>query len=226
MKKEGVIEEEGNDIRKELKELEGKKCKAPHRHQWGDIVYHNALITSILMPIADSYDDIKVKVIFINPTHEEMLFCPYLLNETNCKFSDEQCKYSHGEIVDFASLQEYNEPQFDLLRIGGQVLAKKQCDNLWYRATVKRLVRETCLVKFHTSSKEIEVRLDETYPLSDASDEEDGTDDDDKDDNLQETNESIINMSLMNPTNGSFGSWEKHTKVNELISLKRNSINF
>lgn len=219
MKKDGVIqqkyeeeEEDDDDIKEELKMLEGKKCKAPHKHQWGDTVYHNALITSVLMPTSDSYEDIKVKVIFINPTHQEMLFCPFLSRETSCKFSDEQCKYSHGEIVDFASLQEYNEPQFDLLRVGGQVLAKQQ-NNLWQRATVKKLLQETCLVKYHTSNKEAEVPVHETYPLTDGSDDDndDGDSDNDKEENLEEANEAVINMSLMNPSKQSFGDWEKHT---------------
>lgn len=210
MEKEGAIENNTkDDIHADLKALEGMKCKAPHKHQWGDTVYHNALITSILTTTADSYNDIKVKIIFINPTHEEMLPCPYLLS-TDCKFSDEQCKYSHGEIVNFALLQEYSEPQFDILKVGCQVLAK-QNNNLWYRGTVKKMLGDTCIVKFDTNNKELEVSLHETYPLNDTviSDEEE-----------IEIDEEIINLSLLNPAVQGFGDWEKHTRV--IDKLRKN----
>lgn len=43
---------------------------------------------------------------FTNPTHKEMLPCPYYL-DGECRFTDDQCHYSHGEIVSLSSLQEY-----------------------------------------------------------------------------------------------------------------------
>jgi len=43
---------------------------------------------------------------FTNPMQKDMLPCPYYL-EGNCRFSDEQCHFSHGELVDLASLKEY-----------------------------------------------------------------------------------------------------------------------
>jgi len=52
------------------------------------------------------FDQSQVRVFFLNPTHKEMIPCPYFLNG-NCKFSDENCHYCHGEIVPFSSLQEY-----------------------------------------------------------------------------------------------------------------------
>lgn len=52
MEKEGVLtkgnsESKDASINEELKALEGSKCRAPHRHQWGDVVYHNAMICSV-----------------------------------------------------------------------------------------------------------------------------------------------------------------------------------
>lgn len=74
-----------------------------------------------------------MKVLFLNPTHKEMLPCPYYFDlERDCNFSDDQCHYSHGELVSFSSLQDYVEPKFELLTVGSIVLAK-QDDNLWYR---------------------------------------------------------------------------------------------
>lgn len=43
---------------------------------------------------------------FVNPTCKEMLPCQYYLSG-ECKFSDDQCHYSHGYIVNFSKLREY-----------------------------------------------------------------------------------------------------------------------
>jgi hypothetical protein len=43
---------------------------------------------------------------FTNPTQQDMLPCPYYL-EGECRFSDQQCRFSHGELVDLLSLKEY-----------------------------------------------------------------------------------------------------------------------
>lgn len=52
MDKEGALA--AKDVNKgntcesdELKALEGSKCRAPHKHQWGDVVYHNAMICAV-----------------------------------------------------------------------------------------------------------------------------------------------------------------------------------
>lgn len=62
-----------------------------------------------------------------------MLPCPYYFDmEKDCHFSEEQCRFSHGELVDYSSLQDYIEPKFENLTVGSEVLAK-QSDDLWYR---------------------------------------------------------------------------------------------
>jgi hypothetical protein len=43
---------------------------------------------------------------FTNPTQQDMLPCPYYL-EGDCRFSDQQCRFSHGELVDLSALKEY-----------------------------------------------------------------------------------------------------------------------
>jgi len=48
----------------------------------------------------------QVRVMFTNPTQQDMLPCPYYL-EGECRFSDQQCRFSHGELVDLLSLKEY-----------------------------------------------------------------------------------------------------------------------
>lgn len=63
MAKEGAVETDiGNndenkpaesDIIEKLKELEGKKFRAPHNHQWGQLAYHNAMVCSVPKNILD-----------------------------------------------------------------------------------------------------------------------------------------------------------------------------
>lgn len=89
----GAVERKNDEVN--LKDIEGKKCKAPHKHQWGNVAYHNAMICSVL---SDKNEELKVKVLYTNPTHQEMLPCPFYF-ESDCKFSEDQCKFSHGEVV-------------------------------------------------------------------------------------------------------------------------------
>ncbi|KAJ8945820.1 hypothetical protein NQ314_009042 [Rhamnusium bicolor] len=177
----------------ELKDIEGMKCRAPHKHQWGHIAYHNAMICSVVPDSTDSYET-KVRVLFTNPTHQEMLPCPYYY-DTDCKFSDEKCRFSHGEVVLYSSLQEYIEPKFNLLTTGSSVLAK-QSNNLWYRAIIKKIYGEKCLVS-NDENEQNEYKSSE----------------DDEEKCEGDGDEDIINMSLMiTPSNQILGDWEKYTK--------------
>ncbi|XP_031334850.1 zinc finger CCCH-type with G patch domain-containing protein-like isoform X2 [Photinus pyralis] len=211
MEKEGATNTSSNnkeDIESELKHLEGMKCKAPHKHNWGDVMYHNAIVCSVVLDEREhySFDEIKVKIMFINPTHQEMLPCPYMM-EGNCKFDDEQCKYSHGEIVLFSTLKEYSEPNFEVLSVGRIVLAK-QMDKLWGRAKISKISEETCVVQFESSKKELKLQLHDVLPLDSESEEDISDDDDDYGER-----DDIINMSLLNtPTSQALGDWEKYTK--------------
>lgn len=64
MEKEGAVSKSSevkNDLCddvsiEKLANIEGKKCKAPHTHQWGNIAYHNAMICSVFQ------DDGEIKV--------------------------------------------------------------------------------------------------------------------------------------------------------------------
>lgn len=145
---------------------------------------------------------------FINPTHREMLPCPYLL-DTDCKFSEEQCRFSHGEVVLFSTLKEYIEPNFEFIQVGSKVLAKNS-DKLWYRASIKRLMNQKCIVKFESNTKDMELDLHDVLPL------EDEVEDNNSDIGSEDENnyEDVINMSLLiTPASQALGDWEKFTKV-------------
>ncbi|GJQ88095.1 hypothetical protein Trydic_g13107 [Trypoxylus dichotomus] len=210
MRKEGAVTETNIDEAANIKidkirALEGTKCKAPHKHSWGDIVYHNALICSIMNSLENN--DFEVKVMFINPTHQEMLPCPYYL-ETDCKFSEDKCRFSHGEIVLFSSLREYTEPNFESITVGSKVLAKR-CDSLWYKASIKRLFSEKCIVTFESNGKNEELELCNVWPLNNENVEGDY----DTDDLSESGYDDAINMSLVIvPSSEAIGQWETFTK--------------
>ena len=87
----------------ELSALEGMKCKAPFKYEWGGVGYHNAIILGSEL----SEDDlIFVKAVFIHPTTKKMQPCPYFL-EGNCKYPDEKCHYSHGYTVRLDEVQDF-----------------------------------------------------------------------------------------------------------------------
>ncbi|XP_043500438.1 zinc finger CCCH-type with G patch domain-containing protein [Polistes fuscatus] len=208
-----------NDIEDELKQLEGMKCRARLNSSWDSGGYHNAMICSVdrsTNPTLKSMHEIKVRVLFINPTYKEMLPCPYFF-DGNCKFSDEQCHFSHGEIVPFSNLQEYKEPNYENIKIGSRVLVK-QNNNLWYRSIVIKMpdeVEEVVRVKLEAKGDIAEIGLQDLVPL-DTNDSElsDESDDSEIDNNEKDyTTEALIDKSLlMTPTTQPLGHWEKHTR--------------
>lgn len=143
-----------------------------------------------------------------------MLPCPFYL-ETDCKFSDDQCRYSHGEKVPFSSLQEYIEPKFESLSIGSTVLAKQQ-NKLWCRATLTSLQDDKCVARFESNHKDLELELHDILPLENGENEDkQSLDESDMED---DDREDIINMSLMNtPSDQALGNWEQYTKVQSFI---------
>ncbi|KAF5295086.1 hypothetical protein FQA39_LY13237 [Lamprigera yunnana] len=190
----------------ELKSLEGMKCKAPHKHNWGDSMYHNAVVCSVMPYDHNTYEEIKVKIMFINPTHLEMLPCPYLM-DGNCKFEDDKCKYSHGEVVVFSTLKEYTEPNFEQLKIGSLVLAKQE-NKLWSRGKVLQISEDNCTIQFESNQNALNLQLQHVLPLEGESLEEHSEDEFESD-----CEEDVINMSLMNtPVLHAIGDWEKYTK--------------
>ncbi|XP_011306166.1 zinc finger CCCH-type with G patch domain-containing protein isoform X2 [Fopius arisanus] len=214
-----------NNIDEELKALQGMKCRAPFGSSWGSTGYHNAMVSSVLdnneQSTINSIHDIQVRVLFINPTHKEMLPCAFYL-DGQCKFSDEKCHYSHGENVPFSSLQEYREPDYSSLKMGSRVLAKEK-NKIWHRCVILKTPSQdddVYRVKFEASGNIMEVTVADILPLTDDQlDMSDSSDDDDdscqafessRDDTLSEE---IIHESLLtlNP-NERLGKWEEHTR--------------
>lgn len=85
-------EENVNRLRKELVNIVGTKCSAPHTHAWGATAHHNALVCAADNVDEVGADNVKVKVLFTNPTHKNMIPCPFYL-DGDCKFDAEKCRW-------------------------------------------------------------------------------------------------------------------------------------
>ncbi|KAF6028292.1 ZGPAT [Bugula neritina] len=112
-----------------LDDLIGTCVRAPHSQSWGEYQHCNAAI------IGFNADTEQVRVMFCQPTHISMKICPHYMRG-QCRFGDEECKLSHGHLVDIDDLQEFIEADCSELSVGDTCLAKFSEDELWYRATV------------------------------------------------------------------------------------------
>ncbi|XP_073943082.1 zinc finger CCCH-type with G patch domain-containing protein [Choristoneura fumiferana] len=192
-----------SDIEDELATLLGMKCAVYHTHKWGgQPSLHNAMVSSVIPRQGDDqFNDLQVRVLFTHPTHAEMLPCPFFL-DGECRFDDEQCRYSHGSIVQLSNLKEAIEPDFDGIRVGSRILLKlKPPDDedtsltkkssekyhLWHRAVVKSVDgdKRTCHVKMESGAKtgdkrktsdECVVQFEEIFPLTVDDDDTDSED--------------------------------------------------
>uniref|UniRef100_A0A1B6F6I4 Zinc finger CCCH-type with G patch domain-containing protein n=1 Tax=Cuerna arida TaxID=1464854 RepID=A0A1B6F6I4_9HEMI len=202
------------ELQEEIHALKGSKCQAPHKRHWGDESYYNALIMDIeTKERVTDINHIQVRVMFVNPTEREMLPCPYYL-DGECKFTDDKCHFSHGELVPLEKIREYREPDFKSVKEGSQVLAKQK-DNLWYRAKVDTILSDTrCLVKFQSEGCEIvELDLHDILPLDNESNSEDDSSSSESDNDDEISQEYFVSLSLLRtPPSTALGAWEKHTK--------------
>ncbi|XP_061392276.1 zinc finger CCCH-type with G patch domain-containing protein [Musca vetustissima] len=207
-------------LREKCEKMVGEKCSAPHKHAWGAVGYHNAIICSIEeeAPIDDAGNvDVQFRILFTNPTHKEMLPCSFFL-EGNCRFDSEKCHYSHGEIVSASSLREYAQPDFSRLSRNCIVLAKME-DGLWHRGRVlcANYVEKECRVRLDNTKKEHkenDFRFEDLLPL--IYDDEDSSSDDTDSEADFPSQFTDNNFSLNNPftyeLTQPLGAWEKHTR--------------
>ncbi|XP_054273041.1 zinc finger CCCH-type with G patch domain-containing protein isoform X2 [Macrosteles quadrilineatus] len=224
-----ISEENLLQLQEEILALKGTKCQAPYSHHWqradtssssDSQGYHNALIIDVETPkVAEDLSLIQVRVLFVNPTEKQMCPCPFYL-EGKCKFSDEKCNYSHGEIVPFSDIREYKEPDFSLVREGAPILAKQK-DSLWHRARVKQIVDDSKVrVQFETNSHNtVEMDLHDVLPLcgvagSDNSSSDSDSDSDDSNNTEVEApvQEDVFMRMTTTAPSTKLGEWEKHTK--------------
>ncbi|XP_064649399.1 zinc finger CCCH-type with G patch domain-containing protein-like [Lineus longissimus] len=205
------------EIQQKLQGLEGTKCRVPFTQDWGSLEYHNALVLSA-EPIDMETGELKVRVVFCNPTHRSMLPCPYFL-DGNCKFPQEECRYSHGHVVSVSDIQTFDDPDHSNLSVDQACLAKYR-DGIWYRATIQEVHAEDhqCTVAFDSYKETAVMDVHDILPKDDI---ERGGSSDEEDDQMSRTldlssseDEDALPVFLWRPpkTTAVLGEWEQHTK--------------
>jgi hypothetical protein len=207
------------DISEKLSDIVGTLCRAPYVHEWGSSSYHSAMVTDIEM---SDDNDFVVSVLFCNPTHEGMLPCEYHI-EGKCKFTSDQCRFSHGHSVKLDDLREYTEPNYSSLKMESPCLALFT-DGLWYRAMIVDILEDhQYTVAYDNYNETATLDMKDVLPLhsvdNDSSDdEEEGNDGysmlelDDSSESSSE--EEIVSRYFMHPnqTTEVLGVWEEHTR--------------
>ncbi|XP_074652690.1 zinc finger CCCH-type with G patch domain-containing protein-like [Tubulanus polymorphus] len=198
-KNESKLEE----LKKQLIDLEGSKCRVVYRTDWAPIQHHNAIVLSAEPITSLLSTQLMVRVLFCNPTHQSMVPCPFFLNGC-CKFNTDNCRYSHGYVVAVEELDEFKEPDFSQCNIGSSCLARYD-DNIWYQATIvdRNYDNDTLTVSYDKYNNETsELQYSHIYPQDDEVSDDDENDDDD------------LSVYAIRPSKCTdrMGAWEAHTK--------------
>ncbi|XP_071821307.1 zinc finger CCCH-type with G patch domain-containing protein-like [Apostichopus japonicus] len=224
-------DEDGDKIDLDLQEeVAGTKCSLMYSQEWGAKERHNAIILE-LEPKKKQSDEICVRVLFCNPTHQSMRPCPFFL-DGKCKFDAETCRFSHGYVVSLSELAEFQEPDFRSLEAGSKCLARYDEDQLWYPAAIDSIEKEfeSYKVEFESYGNSVILGLDEILPR--ASHLESSSDEDDRDDETESLQEDVnlpstsrglpdsrhgdpegVPTTCWNTTPGvALGQWEEHTR--------------
>ncbi|XP_056363529.1 zinc finger CCCH-type with G patch domain-containing protein [Oenanthe melanoleuca] len=205
-------DEEECEREEEEEELSGMKVKAPYYSSWGTLEYHNAMIVG-----TEELEDgsAGVRVLYLYPTHKSLKPCPFFLDD-KCRFQ-ENCRFSHGQVVSVEELQPFQEPDLSSLGVGSACLAKHS-DGIWYTAKITDVDSGYYTVKFDSLLlKEAVVEGDSVIPpLRNEEAAESGESDEDSVDDSGYAK--VIDSGV--PENGewtpacssSFGGWEAHTR--------------
>uniref|UniRef100_A0A384BUW9 Zinc finger CCCH-type with G patch domain-containing protein n=1 Tax=Ursus maritimus TaxID=29073 RepID=A0A384BUW9_URSMA len=199
----GQEEEEGEDE----EEWSGRKVNAPYYSSWGTLEYHNAMIVG-----TEEADDgsTGVRVLYLCPTHKSLKPCPFFL-EGKCRFQ-ENCRFSHGQVVSVDELRPFQDPDLSSLRAGSACLAKQQ-DGLWYPARITDVDNGYYTVKFDSLLlKEAVVEGDSILPplRTDPS----GSSDSDGGDADDPSYARVVEPSAADhgTCSSAFAGWEVHTR--------------
>ncbi|XP_044208630.1 zinc finger CCCH-type with G patch domain-containing protein [Thunnus albacares] len=205
---DGEEEEEEEEEEYEEDALSGTKVRAPYRTTWGTLEYHNAMVVGSEPPDGE---EAQVRVLYVYPTQKSMKPCPFYL-EDKCRFQD-NCRFSHGEVVYVSELREFLECDLSNLEEGSSCLARHE-DGIWYPAKITDIDSGFYTVKFDSLlMKDVVVEADcvipplrEDDPLSSDSDLDDG-DDAAYAKVMDSAVESIVTLNTSH-----FGGWEAHTR--------------
>ncbi|PIO54441.1 hypothetical protein TELCIR_24197, partial [Teladorsagia circumcincta] len=98
----------GVNVPDEFDDFIGMRCMAPYPSANLHVSHHAAVILEVL-PL-DPVKGLQARVLYSHPMVNGMRPCSHYLAGT-CRFEG-KCKFSHGEIVSMADLNEYKEPDF------------------------------------------------------------------------------------------------------------------
>ncbi|XP_028309735.1 zinc finger CCCH-type with G patch domain-containing protein [Gouania willdenowi] len=207
----GEEEEEVEDEEQEEDRLSGTKVRAPYRTTWGTLEFHNAMVVGAEPPDGD---EAQVRVFYIYPTQKSMKPCPFYL-EDKCRFQDD-CRFSHGEVVHVSELREFLECDLSNLEEGSSCLVRHE-DGIWYPAKITDIDSGYYTVKFDSLLlKAVVVEGDgiippmrEDDPISSDSDLDDAADGD------TEGYAKVFECAAASEEqfhSVSFGGWEAHTR--------------
>ncbi|KAL3871835.1 hypothetical protein ACJMK2_039807 [Sinanodonta woodiana] len=211
-------------------DIVGMRCRAPYTLEWGAMSYCNAMIAGI--ECGKNTDESKVRVLFCNPTHNSMLPCKFYL-EGKCRFSQSECRYSHGCLVDVEEIREFQDPDYSLLTVEGKCLARYE-DDIWYKATVTSVnLKKNQVTVSYDSYKDTATRgFEDVIPLEAESFEARDSDTDHEgrhdrcnslSNNEESDEEDALPVLLWQPkqTTAALGQWEEHTRgIGSKLMLK------
>ncbi|NXD26470.1 ZGPAT protein, partial [Spelaeornis formosus] len=201
-------ESEREEEEEEEEELSGMKVKAPYYSSWGTLEYHNAMIVG-----TEELEDgsAGVRVLYLYPTHKSLKPCPFFLDD-KCRFQ-ENCRFSHGQVVSVEELQPFQEPDLSSLGVGSACLAKHS-DGIWYTARITDVDSGYYTVKFDSLLlKEAVVEGDSVIPPLRSEDAaESGESDEDSVDDSGYAKGVPENGEWTPACSSSFGGWEAHTR--------------
>lgn len=202
-------EEEGGEDseEEEEEELSGRKVNAPYYSSWGTLEYHNAMIVGTEEA---SDGSAGVRVLYLYPTHKSLKPCPFFL-EGKCRFQ-ENCRFSHGQVVSMDELRPFQDPDLSSLQAGSACLAKHQ-DGLWYPARITDVDSGYYTVKFDSLLlKEAVVEGDGILPPLRT--EPAGSSDSDSSDADDPSYAKVVDTSTAEhrTCSSAFAGWEVHTR--------------
>lgn len=145
-----------------------------------------------------------LKVLFLNPVVDKMKPCEHFLN-LSCKFED-NCKFSHGELVKFSMIKSYQNPNYSLLKKRCHILIRTE-SSLWRPGTILEISENlrTCQVKLQNSGKMFDCPFSDILPPIDSDlDSSDLSSDEDYDEDSC-TTKNVFQI------DDNFGEWEKFT---------------
>ncbi|XP_069607172.1 zinc finger CCCH-type with G patch domain-containing protein [Ranitomeya imitator] len=190
----------------EDEESSGMKVKAPYYSTWGTLEYHNAMVVG-----SEHMENggAGVRVLYLYPTHKAMKPCPYFL-DGKCRFN-ENCRFSHGQVVPVSELRVFEEPDLSNLRIDTPCLAKHE-DGIWYPARIIDIDDNFYTVKFDSLLLKDAVLEADAIILPLRESDSSSSDEDDVDDSgyakVLMDNEEVG----VTPCSSEFAGWEAHTR--------------